>query len=180
MMQRVDENIALVAPTSALKDTFLAMVADFEASGELRPLGSATLLALQDFGAFLRQLEDYSRGVNLPRRLVPQDTYWLVRDGAIVLGTTALRHYLTPPLEDVGGHIGYNIRPSERSKGYGTRILALVLERARARGLDRVLVTCDSDNIGSARIIQKNGGILASEDYSVRTGTRVSRYWIAL
>jgi len=95
-----------------------------------------------------------------------------------VLGTMALRHYLTPLLEDVGGHIGYAIRPSERRKGYGTRILALTLERARAMGLGRVLVTCDTDNLGSARVIQRNGGALASEGHSVRTGTRVSRYWI--
>jgi predicted acetyltransferase len=174
------ERIELVSPTPALKDALLAMLADFEAAGEPRRLGRATQLAVQDFDAYLRLLEEYARGVNLPTDLVPQDTYWLVRDGTTVLGTVALRHYLTPALEDVGGHIGYNIRPSERRKGYGARILAIVLERARARGLDRVLLTCDTDNIASARIIEKNGGVLASQGVSPISQTYVSRYWIAL
>ncbi len=174
------QRLELVVPSPDLKDAFLAMVADFQAAGELDRLGRAAALAPEDFDAFLRLLADRARGVNLPIGFVPEDTYWLVLDRAAVLGTTGLRHYLTPTLEDVGGHIGYSIRPSERRKGYGTRILALVLERARARGLDRVLVTCDTDNLGSARIIEKNGGVLASRGFSSITRTLVSRYWIEL
>ncbi len=83
-------------------------------------------------------------------------------------------------MEDVGGHIGYRIRPSERRKGYGTLILALTLAEARKLGLPRVLLTCDQDNIASARVIQANGGALASEGYSPQTQTLVSRYWIEL
>jgi predicted acetyltransferase len=174
------ERLDLVAPSPDLKDAFLTMVAEFEAAGELDQLSRATILAREDFDAFLRLLNDRARGVNLPIGFVPEDIYWLVRDGATVLGTTGLRHYLSPTLADVGGHIGYSIRQSERRKGYGTRLLALVLERARARGLDRVLLTCDTDNIGSARIIEKNGGVLASQGFSPITQTHVSRYWIGL
>ncbi len=174
------ERLELIAPTLALKDAFLEMVADFEAAGERQRLGRAIALATQDFAAYLQLLDDWQRGVNLPLGFVPQDLYWLVRDNTTVLGTTAVRHELMPPLEDAGGHIGYNIRPSERRKGYGTRILALALDRARARGLNRVLLTCDMDNIGSARIIEKNGGVLASQGFSPIMQTHVSRYWIQL
>jgi predicted acetyltransferase len=180
MPENPTERLELVTPSLALRDAYIEMVADFEAAGELHRLGRATPLALQDFAAFLCRLEDFSRGANLPTNLVPQDTYWLVRDGTAVLGTTALRHYLTPALADAGGHIGYTIRPTERRKGYGTQILALVLERAHDRSLERVLLTCDTDNRASARIIEKNGGVLASQGFSPIAQTDVSRYWIAL
>jgi len=160
------------------------MVDEFEAAGELPRLGRAVTLACDDFAAYLRLLDDRSRGVNLPIGFVPETVYWLVRDAGgpdpVALGVTSLRHELTPLLEDVGGHIGYSIRPSARRRGYGTRIHALALEKARERGLPHVLVTCDTDNIGSARIIVKNGGVLASEGYSAVTQSQVSRYWIAL
>lgn len=48
-------------------------------------------------------------------------------------------------LMQMGGHIGYAIRPSERRKGYAGRMLALGLQEARKLALDRVLVTCDAD-----------------------------------
>lgn len=178
------EHLTLASPSPPLQAAFLDMVGEFEAAGELARLGRSAGLAREDFAAYLRLLGERSRSVNLPVGFVPEDVYWLVREAegadAMVLGVTSLRHYLTPLLEDVGGHIGYSIRPSARRRGYGTRILALALEKARERGFERVLVTCDTNNIGSARIIEKNGGTLASEGFSAVAQTRVSRYWIEL
>jgi predicted acetyltransferase len=85
-----------------------------------------------------------------------------------------------PALEHHGGHVGYAIRPSERLKGYGTRLLALTLDKAREMGLGRVLVTCDTDNFASVRVIEKNGGVLENQVISNRSGKMISRYWIAL
>jgi predicted acetyltransferase len=181
----VRDELSLADPSLALADSFWALIEDFRSAGEANRIagGGSRLasLARVDLPDFIGELEAQARGVDLPPGLVPSSYYWLVRpqDGAI-LGVGALRHHLTPALEDVGGHIGYSIRPSERRKGYGTRILALTLDKARARGLDRVLVTCDTENVGSAHIIERNGGILASAGHSDRTGTYVSRYWIHL
>lgn len=77
------------------------------------------------------------------------------------------------------GQIGYSIRPGERGKGYGDRQLKLVLEAARARGMDRVLLTCKSGNRASARLIQKNGGALENTVTDPETGDVMERYWIA-
>jgi len=74
MTQQPDDNTTLVSPTTALEAAFQAFAADFTAAGEPSPLGSAASLARDDFPAYVRRLEDYSRGVNLPIRLVPQDT----------------------------------------------------------------------------------------------------------
>ena len=83
-----------------------------------------------------------------------------------------------PHLEKEGGHIGYDIRPSERRKGYGTVLLALTLKKAQELGLHEVLVTCDSDNVDSVRIIEKNGGELIGRAVSEHTGKEVNRYRI--
>jgi len=91
-----------------------------------------------------------------------------------------LRHALTPHLAQIGGHIGYNVRPSQRRQGYGTALLAYTLEQARQFGLTGVLITCDTDNIGSARIIEKNGGQLINQTMVDGYAKLISRYWIDL
>jgi predicted acetyltransferase len=177
------ERLELARPTIRRAAECRALIDDFATAGELKNPSRATLLARNDFAAYIQLLEDEARGVNLEPDIVPSSVYWLLRhdaDGVTMVGVSHLRHALTPALEDAGGHIGYSIRPSERRRGYGTRILALTLPYARALGLARVLLTCDTDNIGSARVIEKNGGILSSAGYSALVETHVSRYWIAL
>jgi predicted acetyltransferase len=179
-----DERLELAQPTTRLETAYRALLDDFEAAGELKiPGASSAQLARSDFAAFVKRLRDDERGVNLAPGIVPSSAYWLLRrdaDGVSILGVSHLRHTLTPALEGVGGHIGYSIRPSERRRGYGARILALTLPHARKLGLTPVLLTCDTDNVASARVIEKNGGVLASEGYSDLVGTRISRYWITL
>jgi len=136
--------------------------------------------ALKGVSAHIRKLQDMARGVGLPEGWVPSTTYWLVRDGKIIVARSNLRHRLTPSLERVGGHIGYATRPSERRKGYGTLLCALTLQKARELGLKRVLITCDADNLASARIIEKNGGRLENQELSQATGKLKNRYWIEL
>jgi len=108
---------------------------------------------------------------DLPAGWVPCDHFW-VTDGAEMIGFLALRHRLNDYLLNEGGHIGYSIRPSRRREGHASRALGLALKRAVELGLDRVLVTCDEDNLGSRRTIEGAGGVL--ED--LRAGKR--RYWI--
>ncbi|MFD9226025.1 GNAT family N-acetyltransferase [Streptomyces sp. NPDC060064] len=105
-------------------------------------------------------------------------THWWIVEHDTYLGAIDLRHYLNAILFEAGGHIGYSIRPSARRRGLATWALGAVLPQARALGLDRVLVTCDDDNIGSARSIERNGGVV--EDVrSTSLGVK-RRYWITL
>ena len=173
------EGMTLIKPSIVFESEFLSMAEEFQAAGEERYQRRLALIR-NDFPTYIRSLEDAYRGIGLKPGYVPGTTFWLVRNETQIIGESSLRHWLTLSLEHEGGHIGYAIRPSERRKGYGTRILALTLEKAGDLGLNRVLLTCDTDNIGSACIIEKNGGKLASQGISNNSGKPISRYWIDL
>jgi predicted acetyltransferase len=172
------DEVRLIRPAAEHRSEFLAMVEEYREAGELYHHADRQRLA-DDFTGYVGRLEATSRGSGLPPGHVPWTTLWLVRDRTIV-GTSRLRHTLTPDLEQEGGHIGYDIRPSERRKGYGTLILTLTLDKAKELGLKRALLTCDRDNVASARVIERNGGQLAGVGPSPETGRPVSRYWIEL
>jgi predicted acetyltransferase len=97
-----------------------------------------------------------------PAGYVPGTTLWWI-EGPQFIGRLAIRHRLTPALEREGGHIGYDVRPTARRQGHATAMLQAALPRARALGIDRALITCDTDNIGSRKVIEKNGGEFIDE-----------------
>lgn len=100
------------------------------------------------------------------------------KDRNILVGAVNIRHYLNDELLKTGGHIGDGIRPGERRKGYATAMIALALEECRKLGIKRVLMTCDKNNIGSAKSIINNGGVLENE--IEEDGHVEQRYWIQL
>ena len=95
------------------------------------------------------------------------------------IGEVTIRHRLNDALLRRGGHIGYGIRYSEWNRGYGTRLLALALEKAKERQLSPVLLTCNDDNLASARVIEKSGFTLADKVVNTNNGKTVlsRRYW---
>lgn len=88
---------------------------------------------------------------------VPSTRYWLYVEGKPV-GFADLRHFLTPALRQSGGNIGYAIRPTERGKGYGKKLLELLLEEARKMKLEKVLITARPINMASIGVAKANGG----------------------
>jgi predicted acetyltransferase len=112
------------------------------------------------FSRYLEALAEQERGINLPPNFVPSTFLFAFVETRIV-GRVSIRHSLNAFLQRVGGHIGYVVVPEFRRLGYATTILRLSVQIAREKlGIDRILVTCDDDNIGSIRTIEKNGGIL--------------------
>lgn len=170
--------LELVHPSSTLRDSYRALIAEFVANGDaLVPFTLAFENA--DFDAFLSRLSDCAVGVGVPDGFVAHSTFWLVRDGKEVVGVSNIRHALTPALLREGGSIGYGIRPTARRQGLGVAILRLSVLRAVELGLTRVLVTCGKQNVASARTILRNGGVLESEEYLAERGEVVQRYWIS-
>lgn len=101
--------------------------------------------------------------------------------GEHLVGRVSIRHQLNDELREVGGHVGYAVRPAVRGRGYATEILRLSLVLLREElGVDRALVTCDDHNIASARTIERNGGVLQDVRVPPGGGAAKRRYWIAL
>jgi len=115
---------------------------------------------------------------NNPNVNVPATTYFAFFDD-IIVGNIQIRHYLNDYLLKTYGHIGYSVRPSERRKGYAAKMLALALDKCRELGIEKVLVSCGKDNVGSAKTILKNGGVPENE-FTEADGNIVQQYWIAL
>lgn len=168
----------LVDPTVRLRGSWLEAFAEWEPGAHLDGAGLRAgddVLTEPGFAAWVERL----RGAARPSGVVGDDppvTYWWVAEGGTYLGAVELRHHLDAFLLDAGGHVGYSVRPSARRRGVATWALGAALDEARSRGLRRVLVTCAARNLGSARAIEHNGGVL--EDVRRTAVGRVRRYWI--
>jgi predicted acetyltransferase len=175
---KVNASIKLIEPTLELESEFFAMAEEFKAeNGDvINGIGS---IDVENFKDSVRQAKNHAKGIGLPDGWVPASTYWLICQGRIV-GTCNLRHELNDFLREFGGHIGYSVRPSERGKGFGTQMLRLLLEKARVLGIKRLLVTCDDNNIASAKVIESNGGKLANKVIKNDSKILLRRYWIDL
>lgn len=107
---------------------------------------------------------------------VPASLYFLVDENMKIYGALHIRHELNDFLLNYGGHIGYGIRPSQRRKGYATKMLSLSLSLVKQLGIKKALVTCDKTNIASAKTILNNGGVFENE--VIEEGEVTQRYWI--
>lgn len=172
----------LVLPSVDYKASYIAAVketqADSDTTDRTRGYQKFSVADLKkDFEAYVQRKRDESEGRNLPEGYVPHTEYWLV-DGGAYIGGVNIRHRLNEHLEKFGGHIGYDIRPSKRNKGYGTKILELALKKARELGITRALVTCNADNTASRKIIEKNGGVYENTLRDEAAGVDKLRFWI--
>ena len=167
--------LKLIKLEEQYKPQLTDMMDEWTATGETIIPYAIRKCDYHDFPSYLASLE-----VTQPADgLVPDSTYFcLDTERSIFVGAVNIRHYLSEGLLLSGGHIGDGIRPSERGKGLGTRMIALALDKCRELGIGRVLMCCDSDNFASARTIEKNGGVL--ENVVVGGGAPVKRYWITL
>ncbi|MDT0202556.1 GNAT family N-acetyltransferase [Nocardioides sp. AE5] len=126
----------------------------------------------EDFEAMVAdRLAQEEPATVMPPGLVHCTFRWITA-GDDFIGFLAIRHELNEFLLEQGGHIGYSVRPSRRREGHASRALALGVAEARGLCIERVLVTCDVENAGSRRTIEKNGGVLEDE----RQGKL--RFWI--
>lgn len=164
-------------PTASLEHAFLAMLDDFDA---LDPHNCEFYApARRDFASYVQSLIEEEAGVNLPERYVRCTHRWLVTGSAEVVGVTRPRHSVdTPFLAENGGHIGYDVAPSHRGRGYGHMALAVALAEARRIGLTRVLLFTGRDNAPSRAIVEHAGGELAGISYSEFWKEHLCKYWV--
>lgn len=167
--------LKLVKASMQYSDQIKDMLEEWNATGEKIIPYAIRRVDYHDFAYYCDNLEvkDTSGG------LVSDSTFFcLDEERNIIVGAVNIRHHLNEALLLNGGHIGDGVRPSERRKGIATKMIAMALDECKKLGLERVLMVCDKENVGSAKSIQKNGGILENE--IVVNGVVEQRYWIEL
>jgi|TARA_B110000467_G_C18321738_1_gene485834 predicted acetyltransferase len=126
-------------------------------------------------------LPNMQKGENLPEGHVPCTFFFAFNANKEIVGRVSIRHQLTENLKRDGGHIGYAVVPEYRNKGVATEILKQSLIWCRDfLNLNRILVTCDDDNIGSIKTIEKNGGVLENKIELSKNKPLKRRYWIMI
>lgn len=141
--------------------------------------GGSYSFARTNFAAYIRGLHDEEQGFNLSVGYVPCSHRWLLDEIGDIAAIVRIRHNIdTPFLNSVGGHIGYDVPPSQRGKRYSIAALNAGLKEAKEIGLARVLVCADASNVASCRTIEGCGGVLEKEFMSEHWPTPVRRYWI--
>lgn len=141
--------------------------------------GTGSLRVIENPYDYIAKCRNYEKKETLPEgRVIATQFMFIRKSDSKIVGMIQVRHYFNEYLEKYAGHIGYSIRPTERRKGYGTEMLKMALPFCSSIGLDKVLVTCNDDNIGSEKVMLANGGEYESTVFEPEEGVNLKRYWI--
>ena len=151
-------NLHLTKPNMAYMDSYRASIAQYRAHG-VEDFAYPKVATKRGAAAYLQKMDNFRRGIDMPKGYVPSSGFWLV-DGRHYLGSGDVRHYLNDSLRRFGGNIGYSVNPLFWRLGLGTLLLALLLNEAKHLHIAKPIITCYDGNTASAKIIEKNGGVL--------------------
>ena len=174
------EEFVLVKPSKEYAEQIMAYRKEFISASNTMD-GCGPLRSAKDAEDYLRLCREHEDPATVPKHLVPATQLLFVRksDNKLV-GMIQIRHKFNEYLAQYGGHIGYSVRPDERRKGYAKEMLRMALPKCRELGLDKVMITCIEDNIGSEKTILANGGIYYSTEYEPLEYENIKRFWILL
>jgi len=167
----------IIKPSIEYKDTFIDGLKEYKIEGGFPTVDPEE--RRENFLKYIERLESEFKEGYGDKEKIHLEHLWFV-DGEKYIGTVLLRHQLNENLLQIGGNITYEIRPTERRKGYGTKMLELALIEVKKRGLDKVLITCDEDNIGAKKIIEANGGVQDIPFFKEGMRVKKLRYWVNL
>jgi len=167
-------DVILVKPNEKYEKSFVNYVLSYEKIKDEHYF-TKYKKAIENFQDYLQDLHNYSIGKNLLQGDVITSNFWLI-DQHEVVGVVRIRHQEV----DSAGHIGYDISPDYRNRGYGFQILKLALQEAINIGLEEVILTCNVDNLASKKIIEKNNGKLLGTIFDEEENEYLYRYCITL
>jgi len=170
-------SLKLVRYDEVLEENYMDYISEWETHQE-KVIPSAARRDGRSFSEIMNKWREDETDLPVSKGFVPATLYFLVDDSGRILGGIHFRHYLNERLRQDGGHIGYGVRKSERQKGYAREMLKLLLEKIKELDIDKVMLTCDDDNIGSAKTIESCNGIL--QDKVMFEDELTRRYWIML
>ena len=157
MIQHLSACVTLVPMSAGRGEEFEEMLEEFRNAREFEIYRGHFAAAWNGYEAFYGLLSRMKAGGYPTPGIVPMDSYFIEGNGRI-LGELYIRHRLSPRLEQIGGHVGYKVRPSCRNQGVATAALRLALKKLGMMGIQTALVTCRANNHPSARVIEKCGG----------------------
>ncbi|MFL0248606.1 GNAT family N-acetyltransferase [Candidatus Clostridium stratigraminis] len=169
----------LIEPTIEMEKEYLEYIDEWEKSRE-NIVPYASRRSISNYEELLNFWRDMATSKAYEKGFVPSTLYFLVGEDKKIYGSLHVRHELNDYLLNYGGHIGYGIRPTQRKKGYASKMLseALLLPIIKELDIKKVLITCDKSNTASAKTIISNGGILENE--IMEDGEVTQRYWIEI
>ncbi len=175
-----EDKMELVIPTmdyelaiKSFRDEFLKTGDDMD--------GCLSLAKIPEIQDWIKQVESFSSEKTCSKDYVRVTQFlYLRKSDNKVVGVIQIRHYLNEFLEKYGGHVGYSVRPSERRKGYATRMLKGILPLAVELGFDKIVVTCLRENQASIKTILNNGGVYQSTVHEPERDVYLNRYSISL
>jgi predicted acetyltransferase len=170
--------LKLILPSPKYEKEILEYKKEFLRNGDSMD-GTAGLKDIETFNEWYELLCSNAKGETLMDGFVPATLYMAFsKEDMHLVGMIHIRHYLNNHLLNYGGNIGYSIRKSERQKGYAAEMLGLALEKCKELKLEKVLITCNKNNIASAKTMLKNGAQLENE--ILKGNDLIQRYWITL
>jgi len=166
--------LQLEFPNISHKKMYEKMIEEWRETEEI-PTSPSRLFAGENFEEFLSLIKNDvdSNGNNVNSHL-----FFLINSDEILWAIQVRHHINHPNLKEVGGHIGYGIKPLARKKWYATKMLKLCLEEVKKLQIKKLLITCDEWNIGSKKVIENNGGVF--ERMAEKKGKKSYRYWITI
>ncbi len=175
------EELYLKEPTMEEKTEIERMIQEFSEANDEYPfegLGIFKKVYEKGYEEFYQSLEKNKHINDINPNWANQTSYVLIDSNGHIYGAANIRHELKGKLFEIGGHIGYAIRPSERGKGYGTLQLALLLKKTDELGIEKALITCRENNLGSKKTMQKFIGKPDTLVPSMYDGIMEYRYWV--
>lgn len=152
-------SIRLIKPSQEHMERASAFRQEFLDHGETIINGSEMLDSIDSYDEWLHNIRKNSNPETVDPDWVLTDTFFAVNEAGEIIGIVDFRHELKGFLVDFG-HCGYSVRPSERRKGYATKILAQILLIAKEAGLPSLQLSVERTNIPSVKTIVRNGGML--------------------
>jgi len=170
-------SLKLVRYDEVSEESYIDYISEWETLQE-KVVPSAVRREGRLFSEMMNKWREAETDLPVSKGFVPATLYFLIDNSGRILGGIHFRHYLNERLRQNGGHIGYGVRKSERRKGYAHKMLKLLLEEIKKSDIDKVMITCDDDNVGSAKTIESCNGIL--QDKVVFENELTRRYWIKI
>ena len=175
------KQLYLKEPTMKEKEEIIKMCTEFNESNDkylFEGISNFKKVIEESYEEFYNGLEMNKHIDEINPNYANQTTFVLIDEIGHIYGAANIRHDLKGNLSNIGGHIGYAIRPSERGKGYGELQLNLLIEKLNEMNIEKALITCRENNIASKKIIEK---FIGNPDYlvpSMYEGIMEYRYWI--